>query len=96
MRTLLVVISPDEKLRSKLPKHFNHYRLLEIENLEPEEYYRVANSTIRACKHAKNVFLIPNGNPAFCTLLAAKLAQEIPQFYLAEWTGVRFRVLEVP
>jgi len=105
MRTTLVVVGMTDHIKNQLPNFFSDYQLLDVQEPELAKYYTEANSIVRKCKRSKIVFFLPNAAPAFCALLSAKLCkarlpnpeeEKKPAFFLVEWTGQRFRILEVP
>jgi len=96
MPALIVLPSPSESLKQKVSDYFDDYILLELDP-DTENFYKEANKAVELAKTVdNNVFLICYGKPEFNALLSAKLAYTKPHFYIAFWTGLRFKILRVP
>jgi len=89
--TALVVIS--RKPEGPLEEFFDNFTVIEL-STEPDKLYEEANKVVELAKDYDTIIVVVD-SPVLTAIVAAKLAR-IRNFLLAEWTGVRYRVLKVP
>lgn len=88
----LVILSTKEDLE-RLPKHFDSYEVLQLDATS-DQYYNEARKT-HIARNYYPVFYIPS-NPILCSVVTSKLLKILPEFYITEWTGKRYRPLVIP
>jgi len=88
----LIVVSNSEHM-DKLSEFYDDYEVLQLSS-ESEKYYDEANKTVYLAKSYNPIILIV-GHPTLTAIVASKLAR-VRNFFIAEWTGNRFKMLKIP